>query len=196
MDKTVLVKEAGFNKFSPVPSRPTNGHKPSEIAQIYLNTDQSLRQRLKDAIDNNSPSANKIENDLAEFYKSVGNKYGLIISSKDEFEKLMADLSKSDDIIDKAKDQIRDYNSKVRNKQNNEYQDDSFLENEASNLDAIFSAPLKVPEKKFTAAAVNSRLNRNSFKNQTEIESQKSDDQISSNVSQDQEQKDSDNEVY
>ena len=102
----MLGKEPGLDNFIPVGDSKKNLTS-TELAQTYKKTEEALRSKMKDLIDQGVDSS-KVERDLNTFYKSISQKYNLPINSREDFIKIMDNLDQYDDVMEQAKNTVRE----------------------------------------------------------------------------------------
>lgn len=137
---TIMVKEAGTQTFVPSTGSDTTVGSMTEVSKVYRRTEESLREKLKELINNNDSRAEKVEKDLKDFYNSVANKYNHPIADRASFLNLMDTLEQQDDKFSQAKDIINDTNDQFFKEGDKRPYSDDFLAKQASVVDELYGA--------------------------------------------------------
>lgn len=113
-DKKVnfLKKEPGLNSLVQAEGR-DKAINSNMMANTYLNTYNSLKEHYNEVRDTNPVLAEKIQKDLSDFYKSVGNRFNTTIRSESDFEDLINAVRSSDDVKRELKNSALTKNQSV-----------------------------------------------------------------------------------
>lgn len=111
-----LQKTPGLDEFVPNAVAQKLPRNSKNLAQVFRNTEKSLRQVIEESQKENGSVDRAAENNLRTFYDSVSNRYNVPVKTRQDFLDLMETVEHTDELVEEVRQDIeKDGKKMVRN---------------------------------------------------------------------------------